>query len=85
VNAWLWGAAVLAAALVPLTIVALRGPTLAGIVALEIGGSATVMALLLIAEGTERQPFADLALVLAFVSYAGGLAFLRFVNRMRRA
>ena len=84
-NAWLCGAAVLAATLAPLPVVALRGSALAGIVALEAGGSATVLALLLIAEGTQRQSFGDVALVLAFVSYAGGLAYLRFVDRIRRA
>jgi len=42
-----------------------------------------VLALLLIAQGTNRQPFGDLALVLAVVSFVGAIAYLRFVEAFR--
>jgi len=83
VNGWLWGAAVLVAALVPLLVVCVRLPAPEGIVAVEAAGIDTVLALLLVAEGTDRQPFADLALVLAVVSFVGSIAYLRFVEALR--
>ena len=39
---------------------------------------AVILVLLLVAEGTHRQPFGDLALVLGAVSFAGALGYLRF-------
>ncbi len=82
-NGWLWAAAVLVAALVPLTIVFARLPAPEGVVALEAAGVDAVLALLLIAQGTDRQPFGDLALVLAVVSFVGAIAYLRFVEAFR--
>ena len=82
-NGWLWAAAVLVAALVPLTIVCVRLRAPEGVVALEAAGVDAVLALLLIAQGTDRQPFGDLALVLAVVSFVGAIAYLRFVEAFR--
>jgi multisubunit Na+/H+ antiporter MnhF subunit len=82
-NAWLWAATVLTAALVPLLAVAARAPRLCAVVALEAAGGDTVLVLLLLSEGTARQAFADLALILGVVSYLGAVAFLRFVERVR--
>lgn len=82
-NGWLWAAAVLVAALVPLTIVCARLHAPEGVVALEAAGVDAVLALLLIAQGTDRQPFGDLALVLAVVSFVGAIAYLRFVEAFR--
>jgi multicomponent Na+:H+ antiporter subunit F len=82
VNGWLWGAALLAVALVPLAFVAaLRSPE-DGIVALEAAGIDAALALLLLAEGFHRQGFASLALVLAVTSFAGTIAFVRFLGRL---
>jgi multisubunit Na+/H+ antiporter MnhF subunit len=82
VNEWLWAAAVLTAALTALVVVAIRRPLLEGVVALEAAGVNAALVLLMIAEGTRRQPFGDLALVLAVTSFAGALAFLRFGRRL---
>jgi multisubunit Na+/H+ antiporter MnhF subunit len=82
VNEWLWAAAVLTAALAALVVVAIRRPLLEGVVALEAAGVNATLVLLMIAEGTRRQPFGDLALVLAVTSFAGALAFLRFGRRL---
>jgi multisubunit Na+/H+ antiporter MnhF subunit len=82
-NGWLLCAAVLAAALVPLTIAAARRRASDGVVALEVAGLITTAILLLIAEGTDGQSYADLALVLAAVSFIGAIAFLRFLERTR--
>jgi multisubunit Na+/H+ antiporter MnhF subunit len=82
-NAWLWAAAALAAALVPLGAVALRRPLLEGILALEVAGVGAALALLMLAEGTRRQGLADVALVLVVMSFIGSVAFLRLVERAR--
>lgn len=82
-NGWLLGAAILGAALVPLTLAAARRRPSDGVVALEVAGLLATAILVLIAEGTTSQTFADLALVLAAVSFAGAMAFLRFLERMQ--
>ena len=81
-NEWLWAAAVLTAAVTALVAVAARKPLLEGLVALEAAGALTTLVLLMIAEGTRRQPFADLALVFAVMSFAGAIAFLAFGGRL---
>jgi multisubunit Na+/H+ antiporter MnhF subunit len=83
VNAWLWAATVLTAPVAGLVIVAIRRPVLEGVVALEAAGLDATLVLLLLAEGTRRQAFADLAIVLAAASFTGGIAFVRFLGRLR--
>jgi multisubunit Na+/H+ antiporter MnhF subunit len=83
VNEWLWAAAVLAAAPAVLLPVALRASVLDAVVALEAASADTTLVLLLISQGTQRQPFADLALVFAVLSTIGSIALLRFVERVR--
>jgi multisubunit Na+/H+ antiporter MnhF subunit len=78
-NAWLWAATALAVGLVPLTVVAAVSPPLEGLVAVEAAGIDAVLALLLLAEGTQSQSFASLALVLAVSSFVGSIAFVRFL------
>ena len=82
-NGWLWGATVLVAVFVPLAVLCVRLPAPEGVVAVEAAGVDAVLALLLIAQGTDRQPFGDLALVLAVVSFVGAVAYLRFVESFR--
>jgi multisubunit Na+/H+ antiporter MnhF subunit len=83
VNEWLWAAAALTVALAALVAVAARRPLLEGVVALEAAGVDATLVLLMLAEGTRRQPFGDLALCMAATSFAGALAFLRFGRRLR--
>jgi multisubunit Na+/H+ antiporter MnhF subunit len=83
VNGWLWAASALVAMLVPLAILCGRLPAPEGIVAIEAAGIDAILALLLVAQGTGRQPFGDLALVLAVVSFVGAVAYLRFVEAFR--
>jgi multicomponent Na+:H+ antiporter subunit F len=83
VNVWLWAATVLTVPLAALLVVAVRRPVLEGVVALEAAGVDTTLVLLLIAEGTRRQAFADLAIVLAVMSSAGAITFVRFLERVR--
>jgi multisubunit Na+/H+ antiporter MnhF subunit len=81
VNEWLLAAVVLAALLAPLAVACSRLQPMEGVVALELAGVIAPVVLLLMAEGFHRQPFADLALVLAFLSFAGSLAYARFLER----
>jgi multisubunit Na+/H+ antiporter MnhF subunit len=80
-NAYLTTATVLLATLGPLLWLCLRAPLLDALVALELGGTIVTLVLLLIAEGTHRDPFFDLAIVSGLLSFAGGLAFARFFER----
>ena len=74
-------AAVLLASLATLIVLCARAPVMDGLVALNLAGTIVTLVLLLLAEGTHRQPFFDLAVVSAVLSFAGGLAFARFLER----
>lgn len=52
-----------------------------GLIALELSGVVGTAILLLLAEDLHRQPFADLAIVFAVVSFVGSLAFARLLER----
>lgn len=80
-NEWLLAAVILMAAFVPLAAVALREGLYEGVVALELAGVIAAVALLALSEGFQREPFADLGLVLAVLSFVGALVFLRFIER----
>jgi multicomponent Na+:H+ antiporter subunit F len=80
-TGWLIAGAVLLASAVPLLWVCLKRSIFEALVALELAGTITTLLLLVIAEGTHRQPFFDLALVSALLSFGGGLAFARFLER----
>jgi multicomponent Na+:H+ antiporter subunit F len=78
-NEWLLAAAVLlVGGLVPLAIAAATADAMSG--ALNLGGPVTALILLLLSEGLHRQPFVDLAVVLAVVSFAGSVIVARFLE-----
>ena len=58
-----------------------RGPVTDRLVGLELGGVLATMALLLLAEGYDRDIYFDLAIVVAAVSFIGSLVFARFLER----
>ncbi|HEX2359362.1 MAG TPA: monovalent cation/H+ antiporter complex subunit F [Solirubrobacterales bacterium] len=80
-TVYLVAAAVMLAGIAPLILFTLRASPPDGLVALNIGGDIATLVLLLLAAGTDRQPFFDLALVSAVLSFAGGLAYARFLER----
>ncbi len=80
-NPWLIAAGIMMLCLVPCGIVCLRGEVTDRLVGLEAGGLIASLLLLLLAEGIHRQPFTDLALALAILSFGGGLVFARFLER----
>jgi multicomponent Na+:H+ antiporter subunit F len=81
VNAWLVAATVLLAGLLPCLWVAMRGTIMSALAALELASTITTLVLLTIAQGLRRDPFMDLALVSAVLSFAGALVFARFLER----
>ena len=51
------------------------------LIALELGGSVAAALLIVMAEGYHRQPFAYLGIVLAVLTFAGSLSFVRLLER----
>jgi multisubunit Na+/H+ antiporter MnhF subunit len=82
-TGWQIAATVLVAALIPCAWVCLRRSFAEGVVAVQLGGTIAAVALLVLAQFEEREPFGSLAIVLAALSFAGTLIFLRFLERMR--
>ena len=81
-NEWILAAVVLIiGGIVPCLVVCVTASAMEGLVALELAGVLATLVLLLLAEGFHRQPFVDLALVLAVLSFVGALAFVRFMER----
>jgi multisubunit Na+/H+ antiporter MnhF subunit len=80
-NEWEIAATVLGFALIPCVVVCLLASPPHGLIALEIGGVLVCTILMLLAEGFHRQPFVDLAVVLAPMSLVGSLTFARLMER----
>ena len=80
-NAWLIAATALMFGLVPCLWVCTRHGPLDALVALELASTITTLVLLVLAQGYRRDPFMDLALVSALLSFAGALTFARFLER----
>jgi multisubunit Na+/H+ antiporter MnhF subunit len=81
VNEWEIAAAVLGFALIPCIVVCLLRPPPDGLVALQIGGVIVCTILMLLAEGFRRQPFIEMAYVLAPMALIGSLVFARLMER----
>jgi multisubunit Na+/H+ antiporter MnhF subunit len=82
-NEWLVAALVLLVAMLPLLAVCTFSSAVDGLVALQVAGTNAAFILLLLSEGIQRQAFADLAIVLALLSFGGSLAFSYFLERVR--
>jgi multicomponent Na+:H+ antiporter subunit F len=80
-NEWLLAAVVLLAALVPCGFVTVVRSPIDGLVALELAGVIDTTVLILLSEGFQRQPFIDLAMVAALLSFIGAIVFARFMER----
>jgi multisubunit Na+/H+ antiporter MnhF subunit len=79
-NKWEIAAAVLGGAIVPcLSVCALTG-AMRALASLELAGTLLSSALMALCEGFHRQPFIDLALLFAFLSMLGALAFARLME-----
>jgi multisubunit Na+/H+ antiporter MnhF subunit len=81
VNYWYAAAGAMLACLVPCLIVALRGRTIDALIALEIASALTVLVLLLVEQGMQRQTFFDVSLALAVLTLPSTLLFARVYRR----
>jgi multicomponent Na+:H+ antiporter subunit F len=81
VSEWLIAAFVLIAGLLPCGVVCVRGSPSEALVALELASVLAVLAVMVLAEGLQREWLIDLAVVLTVVSFAGNLAYARFLER----
>lgn len=79
-NQWELAAAVLGAALAPCLLVCLLAGIADGLVALEVASALLTTIQMALAEGLQRQPFIDLALIFALLSMLGALAFARLLE-----
>ena len=80
-NQWQIAATVFAVALVPCLGVCLFAGVAHGLAAFEVACTVLTCALMVLAEGVQRQPFIDLALIFALLSLVGALAFARLMER----
>jgi multisubunit Na+/H+ antiporter MnhF subunit len=80
VNVWLIAALALLPALLACGVVCFGSSALSGLVAMELASALSVVELMLFSEGTHREPFIDLALVLAVMGFIGSLAFARLME-----
>jgi multicomponent Na+:H+ antiporter subunit F len=79
-NRWEVAAVVIVLALIPCVVVAVLATPAAALAAVEVASVLAVTALMLLSEGFHRQPFIDLAIVLALVSSVGSLTFARMME-----
>jgi multicomponent Na+:H+ antiporter subunit F len=80
-SAWMMAAIALLLGLAPCALVCLKGTATDRLVAYELAGIVEVLILVLLAQALQRDVFFDVALVLAFLSLAGGLVFAHFIER----
>lgn len=80
-NEWEIAAAVLGAAVIPCLGVCLLTGAMRALVAFELAGTLVTTVLMLLSEGFHRQPFVDLALLLALLSVVGAMAFARLMEK----
>jgi multisubunit Na+/H+ antiporter MnhF subunit len=80
-NEWAIAATALGFALIPCLVVCLLAPAPHGLVALEVAGVLASTILMLLSEAFHRQPFIDLAVVLAPLALVGSLTFARLMER----
>jgi multisubunit Na+/H+ antiporter MnhF subunit len=81
VNEWEIAATVLGFALIPCTLVALLAAPPSGLAAIQVAAVLLSTILVLLSEGFHRQPFVDLAVVLAPMALVGSLLFARLMER----
>jgi len=79
-NEWEIAAIVLMAGIVPCVAVCVFASAAAALAALEVASTLATTALIVLSEGFHRQPFVDLAVVLAVLSVVGSLAFARLME-----
>ena len=80
-NVWLFAAFILMLGLIPCGIVCFTKDAVNRLVGLEGASLLIVLVMMLLAEGYHRSFLFDLVLMLALLSFGGGLVFVRFLER----
>jgi multicomponent Na+:H+ antiporter subunit F len=80
-NVWLIAAIAILWALVPCGIVCFRGDAVNRLIGLQAATLIVILALMLLAQAFQRPFLHDIVVVMAFLSFAGGLVFARFLER----
>jgi multisubunit Na+/H+ antiporter MnhF subunit len=80
VNAWLVAATALGAGLLPLALVAWRAAPIEGVIALQLGGTTTALALLCLGEGFHQTTYFNVGLLAAVLTWLSSLVFARFLG-----
>jgi multisubunit Na+/H+ antiporter MnhF subunit len=80
-NAYEIAAVVLVGITLPCLGVCVFATATAALAAFEVASTVATTALMVLSQGFHRQPFMDLALVLAALSLIGGIAFARMMER----
>ena len=80
-SVWLWGTTALLLGFVPCGWIALRETRVDALVALQLAGTITNLALILLVTGFDRASYYSVPITLAFVSLVGALLFARFLGR----
>jgi multicomponent Na+:H+ antiporter subunit F len=80
-NLWLLAAAALLLGLIPCCVGVLRGRVMDRFVALQMAQIVVVLSMVMMAEGFKRSIYLDIPLALAVLALAGGLVFVRFLER----
>jgi multisubunit Na+/H+ antiporter MnhF subunit len=78
---WLLASAALMLGLLPCVLLAVRGNVVDRIVALQLAGVFTVLALLAFEQGEQRQSFFDLSLTLAVLTFPASLLVAQVFRR----
>lgn len=82
-NSWLVASLVLGCGFVPCAAICSRADLASAVAALNLASVLAVALLMTMTVAFGRQPFIDLAVVLAPMSLVGSLAFVRFLERRR--
>lgn len=80
-NAWTVAALALLGAYLPAGYVCVRGAPMDRLVGFQMGGTLTLVLLLVLAEALARPGFVDLAIVVSVLALPGGLALARVMER----
>jgi multisubunit Na+/H+ antiporter MnhF subunit len=80
-NVWLWGATALLVGIVPCGWIAMRATRADALVGLEVTGTVSTLALVLMAEGFDRASYMGVPLALAFLGLVGSLLIARLLGR----
>ena len=80
-NAFAWASLGLVLGFVPLGALILLAREIDGLVALELCGTLTTLALLCLGEAFHRSAYFDVPVICAVMTWVGGLVFARFFSR----